>query len=119
MHTDEKPSSKFLEVKRDHGEACVVLEGEWTVRNAAPIEHAIDTAKQELGDEPFEVEGANIEKLDTSGAILLKRLLPGKKIPRDLAAKQRALLEFLPEFSAYKPPRKHDRGAAERFFTAI
>jgi phospholipid/cholesterol/gamma-HCH transport system permease protein len=119
MTTDEKPTSKFIDVKREQEKAYVVLEGEWTVRNAALIERAIKAAKQELGDQAFEVKGAEIEKLDTSGAILLKRLLPGKKAPDDLAEKQRALLDFLPEFSEYKPPKKHEKPAAERFFIAV
>src|SRR4051812_44899117 len=116
MTTDEKPTAKFIDVRREQDKTTVVLEGEWTVRNAQPIEEAIKAAKQELGDQVFEVKGAEIEKLDTSGAILLKRLLPGKKPPDDLAENQQALLDFLPEFSEYRPPKKHDKPALERFF---
>jgi phospholipid/cholesterol/gamma-HCH transport system permease protein len=119
MTTDEKRTSGFLEVRHEHEKTYVVLEGEWTVGNAAPIERAIMAAKRQLGDQAFEVRGAEIEKLDTSGAILLKRLLPGKKVPDDLAENQQALLDFLPEFSEYRPPKKHEKPAAERFFIVV
>jgi phospholipid/cholesterol/gamma-HCH transport system permease protein len=113
-------SAKFVGIKREQNKTSLVLEGEWTVRNAGPIEQAIEDAQDELGRGSFsEVIATGIEKLDTSGAMLLKKLLSEKQLPRNLTESQRALLEFLPAFSEYNPPEKKQPSAIVRFFSGI
>src|SRR4030095_4117842 len=38
-------SAKFVGIKREQYKTSLVLEGEWTVRNAGPIEQAIEDAQ--------------------------------------------------------------------------
>ena len=88
-------NSPFMDVERKQDKTYLVLEGDWTVRNAAPIEQDIERVTQNLGGQQFEVVGEHISKLDTSGALLLKKLLPKENLPPHLTKKQRSLLEFL------------------------
>lgn len=113
------PGAKFVEIKREREKTYLVLEGDWTVQNAGPIEQAIEHTQRELGHGSSEVIAKGIEKLDTSGALLLKKLLPGKQLPRNLTETQRALLEFLPAFSDYKPQDKKEPTAIVGFFSGI
>jgi len=116
---DSSGNSQFLEVERKQDKTYLVLEGDWTVRNAAPIEQDIERVKQDLGDQQFEVVGDHIAKLDTSGALLLKTLLPKETLPPRLTDKQRSLLKFLPSFSEYAPPKEQGQGAVVAFFSDI
>lgn len=119
MTIRESTNVKFLEVRQEQDKTYFVLDGEWTLRNAVPIGQAIDDVKQKFGDRPFEVIGKGIEKLDTSGALLLKSLLPDKQLPAHLTKAQRALLDFLPAFSEYQPSASDKQSAFVRFFSAI
>jgi phospholipid/cholesterol/gamma-HCH transport system permease protein len=113
------PGVKFVEIKRERDKTYLVLAGEWTVRNAGPIEQAVTQTQRELGHGFSEVIAKGIENLDTSGALLLKKLLPEKQLPRNLTETQRGLLEFLPAFSEYKPQDKKEPPAIVRFFSGI
>ena len=95
---------RFVEIKHDKDKDVVVLEGDWTIRNAAPIEKEIEHAIQEINDQSYDVVGDKIGKLDTSGAFLLKKLMAREKSPPHLADTQRSVLDFLPDYSEYKPP---------------
>ena len=119
MNDKKGPSTGFIEIKQEQNQTSLVLTGQWTVGNAAPIEEAIRAAKQKTGEQAFEVSGEGLEKLDKSGAILLKKILPGKKLPSHLTQEQRALLEFLPGFSEYKPSAKEKKPRAVAFFSLI
>ena len=112
-------NSPFMEVERKQDKTYLVLEGDWTVRNAAPIEQDIERVTQNLGGQEFEVVGEHISKLDTSGALLLKKLLPKESLPPHLTDKQRRLLEFLPSFSEYAAPKKQGQTPLVAFFSSI
>ena len=95
---------RFVEIKHDKDKDVVVLEGDWTIRNAAPIEKEIEHAIKEINDHSYEVVGDKIGKLDTSGAFLLKKLTAREKVPPHLADTQRTVLDFLPAYAEYTPP---------------
>jgi len=118
MEKHHSPHKKFVEVKQAADKACVVLDGEWTVEHAGAVERDIEQAANELDDRPFEIASGQIEKLDTSGAFLLKKLLR-KEEPPSLTDSQRALLEFLPAFSEYSPHAKETRPAYVVLFTRV
>jgi phospholipid/cholesterol/gamma-HCH transport system permease protein len=117
--TQNGPSIRFVTVKRAQDKTCLVLGGKWTIDNASLLTKAIESAEQELGHQPFEVAAEGIEKLDTSGALLLKRLLPEKLLASHLAAGQRELLDFLPAYVEYKVPTKENPSALVSLFDAI
>jgi phospholipid/cholesterol/gamma-HCH transport system permease protein len=112
-------ASQFMEVKREQGKAYLVLKGDWTVQNAAPIEHDIAALTHESGQQRFEVRGEEIATLDTSGAFLLKKLLPKKTSPRHFTDKQRDLLNFFPAYAEYAPPKKKTRAPFVAFFSNV
>jgi phospholipid/cholesterol/gamma-HCH transport system permease protein len=113
------PKSKFVEIKREQGKTSLVLEGEWTVQNAGPIEAEVDDVLRRLGKKPYDIVTKKIERLDTSGAFLLKRLLPEGGMPAHLSKTQKSLLEFLPPFEAYKPKAKQKLSRIVAFFSTI
>ncbi len=84
----------------------LVLQGEWTVDHAGELERDVDEVAQELRDRPVEIVGDKIEKLDTSGAFLLKKLLRQQQVSPHLPDQQNSLLKFLPSFAEYRPPKK-------------
>jgi phospholipid/cholesterol/gamma-HCH transport system permease protein len=103
---DARGPSKFVTVQQD--KSILVLDGAWTVQNASDIARAIEIARHEVGPNAFAVTGEDIEKLDTTGALLLKKLLPEHQQAR-LTDDHRAVLDFLPPVSDYKPQPKPDR----------
>jgi phospholipid/cholesterol/gamma-HCH transport system permease protein len=111
--------ANFVEIKREEDKTYLVLKGDWTVRNAGSIERAIADALRELRHGSPEIIAERIKHLDTSGALLLKKLLPEKLVPRNLTETQSALLEFLPAFSEYKPRKKKEPRLMARFFIGI
>src|SRR6185436_3598041 len=110
---------QFVEIRRERGKTYVVLNGAWTVRNAGAIERAIAHVLRELHHGSLEVIAEGVEEIDTSGALLLKKLLPENQIPRGLTEAQRALFEFLPAFTEYKPRAKKKPGLIVGFFSGI
>jgi phospholipid/cholesterol/gamma-HCH transport system permease protein len=118
MNDAPETRQKFVEIDRKRGQPRLVLAGEWTVENARPITDAIDQARREIGRQQVDVAGEGIEKLDTTGALLLKTLVP-KKALAHLTKDQRALLEFLPDVSEYKPPAREKKSAFTIFFTRV
>jgi phospholipid/cholesterol/gamma-HCH transport system permease protein len=105
--------SDFLEIGTRDGRSTVLLKGDWTIENAASIERAIASAPKA----DLTVRAEALRRLDTSGALLLKRLLPEGVMPDGLDVTHRRLLEFLPPFSGYRHSREH-RSAAD-FFAVI
>ena len=101
MASKTRSSTKFAEIQDAGGRSTLVLDGDWTVDNAGAIENAV--AEIARGEGGYTVRAENLGKLDTSGALLLKRLLPEKKLPTGLKPQQKAILEFLPDFAEYKP----------------
>ena len=101
----------FAELKEDKGKSTLVLSGDWTVDNAGAIEKAVAEIPRpkDIKGDGYTVQAANLGKLDTSGAVLLKKVLPDKKLPAGLTPQQKAVLEFLPDFSAYKPEPKRKK----------
>lgn len=97
---------KFVEVRRDRDKTLLVLDGEWTIKNAAAIERELDEAMRQIGDQPFEIIADKIDRLDTSGAFLLKKLVKGRQARAHLRSDQRTVLEFLPDYSEYVPPKR-------------
>jgi phospholipid/cholesterol/gamma-HCH transport system permease protein len=112
-------TSNFVGVKRERGRTLLVLGGEWTLENAAAIERQIDEALRQIGDEDFEVIGDDIGKLDTSGAFLLKKVTKERAAQAQLRAELRAILEFLPDYSEYTPPKREKKPAVPLVFTNI
>jgi phospholipid/cholesterol/gamma-HCH transport system permease protein len=110
---------RFLEIKQEQDKAIVILDGDWTIRNAAPIERDVEQAIQELDDHPYEVMAERIGKLDTSGAFLLKKLTARDKLPPHLADAQQSVLDFLPAYSEYVPPVEHKPSAFVGSFSFI
>lgn len=108
----DTPSFKFAEIIEEKGRSTLVLDGDWTVDNAAAIENAVAQIPHKTS---YAVRAGNLGKLDTSGALLLKKLLPGNSLPHGLKPQQKAILEFLPDFTAYTPEaRKEKPGEAFR-----
>ena len=66
MNDKKGPGTGFIEIKQEQNKTSLVLAGQWTVGNAAPIEEAIRDAKQKTGGQSFEVSGEGLGKLDTS-----------------------------------------------------
>jgi phospholipid/cholesterol/gamma-HCH transport system permease protein len=112
-------SSHFMEIKRTQDKTRLVLEGEWTIQNAAPIEREIEEVTQKLGPQPVEVVGDRIDKLDTSGGLLLKKLVTKEKSAPHLTDTQRKVLEFLPDFTEYAPRKKKSLPAFVAFFVTV
>jgi phospholipid/cholesterol/gamma-HCH transport system permease protein len=106
--------SDFLEISGSK-RSTVILKGDWTIENAATIEQAIAHLPQTEGT--LSVRADDVRRLDTSGALLLKRLVPEGEFPRGLDPRHRALLEFLPPFSSYR--RKRRRSKTRDFFTIV
>ena len=115
MASKNRSTSKFAEIKDSHGKQTLVLDGDWTVDNAGAIEKAV--AQIPRTERGVAVQAESLGKLDTSGALLLKRLLPGNKLPAGLKPQQKAILEFLPEFAEYKPAKEKEKPGA--FFRAV
>jgi phospholipid/cholesterol/gamma-HCH transport system permease protein len=110
---------RFLEIKREQDKDVVVLAGDWTLRNAAPIEKEIEQAIEELNGHPYEVAADKLAKLDTSGAFLLKKLATREKSPPQLADTHRSVLDFLPTYSEHKPPAEPKPSALVASFSFI
>jgi phospholipid/cholesterol/gamma-HCH transport system permease protein len=110
---------KFVEFKRERDKTHLVLHGEWTIENAPLIERQIDEALRQTGGKDFDVIADNIDKLDTSGAFLLKKLAKDKATQPHLRGDQRAILEFLPDYAEYVPPKRGPKPAAASVFRAI
>jgi phospholipid/cholesterol/gamma-HCH transport system permease protein len=108
---------KFVELKRERGRTMLILEGEWTLEKVAVIERQVDEALRQIGDEHFDVIADDIDRLDTSGAFLLKRLAKQEAAQTHLKTDQRAILEFLPDYSEYAPPKREQKPAA--VFSAV
>jgi phospholipid/cholesterol/gamma-HCH transport system permease protein len=96
---------KFVEVVERPDKLALVLEGDWTINNAGELEREVQSVAQRLDDKPLEIAEDRIEKLDTSGAFLLKRLLRGdaKSLSRQ---PQRELFDFVPAAVDHKPPEE-------------
>lgn len=94
-------ASKFIEIKEDKGKTTLILDGDWTVDNAGAIENAVAQIPRTVDS----VRAEGLGKLDTSGALLLKKVLPDNTLPHGLKPRQKAILEFLPDFAAYQPPK--------------
>jgi phospholipid/cholesterol/gamma-HCH transport system permease protein len=116
---DDDALGGFATVERAGDEPVLALKGRWTVENAADIETMIEPARRALGREGCAVTAAGIERLDTSGALLLKRLLPDGQLPRDLSADQKDLLAFLPPFAAYEDGARKGPGRLRAAVTRI
>ena len=116
---NDRPSSKFVEIKQAQDKTVLVLDGDWTIDNAAPIEKQIAQAARELDHKPYEVVGDEIDRLDTSGAFLLKKLVAGQGAPPHLSEPQRAVLDFLPAYSEYTPRAKRKPSALVASFSFI
>lgn len=116
---DDDALGGFAAVARARDKTVLALIGSWTVENAAAIERVIGPARRKLGRGRYEVDAAGIERLDTSGALLLKRLLPDGELPRRLSAAQRDLLEFLPPFAEYAGGSEDAPSRARAFFIRI
>ena len=110
---------KFVEIKHEEDKDVVILAGDWTLHNAAPIEQEIEDAIEELNGHSYEVTGDGIGRLDTSGAFLLKKLAAREKSPAHLADTQRSVLDFLPAYIEYKPPEEHKPSAFVASFSFI
>lgn len=110
---------RFVEIKHEQDKDVVVLAGEWTLRNAAPIEKEIEHAIKELNGHSYEVAADGIGKLDTSGAFLLKKLAVREKSTPRLTDSQRSVLDFLPTYSEYSPPAEHKPSALVASFSFV
>jgi len=115
---DRRSDAKFMKVQRERDKTYLDLEGEWTLANAAIIERTIANVVPTL-DPQYEIVGEHIEKLDTTGAFLLKRLGARNEPPAHLKDEQRNILEFLPPYSEYAPRQTGSRNAFVAFFDAI
>jgi phospholipid/cholesterol/gamma-HCH transport system permease protein len=118
MTRQDGASLRFVEVKPDRDKIHLVLDGEWTIENAAAIERDIDEAMRRINGHPFDVVGDGIDKLDTSGAFLLKKLAKGGT-QTHLAETQRTVLEFLPDYSEYAPPKQEKQPVAVSVLSGV
>jgi phospholipid/cholesterol/gamma-HCH transport system permease protein len=120
------PRMRFVEIKTDPDKVHLVLDGEWTIENAAAIERDIDEVMRRMNGHPFDLVGDGIDKLDTSGAFLLKKLSK-QQSQTHLTDTQRTVLEFLPDYTEYAPPKQEKQplavsvisGVGERTFVSL
>jgi phospholipid/cholesterol/gamma-HCH transport system permease protein len=110
---------KFMEIKEEQDKAVLLLSGDWTIENAAPIEQEIEHTAQELDHRPYEVVADRIGRLDTSGAFLLKKLTAADTSPPRLSPALQPVLSFLPEYSEYSPPAERRASAFVAAFSFI
>jgi phospholipid/cholesterol/gamma-HCH transport system permease protein len=115
---EREADTKFLKVRREGDKTYLDLEGEWTLPNAKIIERTVGSITPTL-DQPYEIVGEHIEKLDTTGAFLLKKLGAQTGLPAGLTDKQRSILEFLPPYAEYSPHQAAARSASLAFFDTI
>jgi phospholipid/cholesterol/gamma-HCH transport system permease protein len=99
---DSGSDTKFLKVRRERDKTYLDLEGEWTLPNAAIIERTVENIAPAL-DQPYEIVGEHIEKLDTTGAFLLKKLGAQSESSAQLKDGLQSILDFLPPYSEYSP----------------
>lgn len=111
--------AKFMEIKQEQDKAVLLLRGDWTIENAAPIEQEIEHAAQELDHRPYDVVADRIGRLDTSGAFLLKKLTAAETSPPRLSPALQPVLEFLPDYSEYAPPAERKPSAVVAVFSFI
>ena len=90
---------KFMEIKREQDKAVLLLRGDWTIENAAPIEQEIEHAAQELDHRPYDVVADRIDRLDTSGAFLLKKLTAAEASPPRLSPALQPVLGSMPQWN--------------------
>jgi phospholipid/cholesterol/gamma-HCH transport system permease protein len=110
---------RFMEIKQEQDKAVLLLSGDWTIENAAPIEQEIEHAVRELDHRPYEVAADRIGKLDTSGAFLLKKLTVAEKSPPRLGPTLQPVLSFLPDYAEYAPPAERERATFVAAFSYI
>jgi phospholipid/cholesterol/gamma-HCH transport system permease protein len=115
---DRSSDTKFMKVQHKRDKTYLDLEGEWTLTNAATIERNIENLAPTL-DHPYEIVGENIEKMDTTGAFLLKKLAGRNDPSSHLKDEQRNILEFLPPYSDYAPNRTRTQSAFVSLFDTI
>jgi len=115
---DRASDAKFMKVRHERDKTYLDLEGEWTLPNAALIERSVENIAPTL-DQPYEIIGQHIERLDTTGAFLLKKLGAKNKSSAQLKDEQRNILEFLPPYSEYSPHHATAQTSFVTFFNAI
>lgn len=113
-----EPSATFVLVETSSDEARLVLDGEWTVTNAGQLTEALDQATLDIGQRPVKGVVDKIKKLDTTGALLLKSLLPADTA-NGLSKDHRRVLDFLPSVSDRRPDQEKDPPTIRKLFTAI
>jgi phospholipid/cholesterol/gamma-HCH transport system permease protein len=118
MNDRSGPNTKFMKVQREQDKTSLDLEGEWTLPNAAVIERNIEDMAPAL-DRPYEISAEHIDRLDTTGAFLLKKLGGRNEPPSHLKDEQRNILEFLPPYSEYAPHQTNKQNAFVAFFDTI
>jgi phospholipid/cholesterol/gamma-HCH transport system permease protein len=119
MSTPMSEHPKFMEVTQEQDKAVLLLSGDWTIENAAPIEQEIEQAARDLDHRPYEVVADRIDRLDTSGAFLLKKLTGAEKSPPRLSPALQPVLNFLPDYSEYTPPAKRKASTFTAAFSFI
>lgn len=118
MNDPNGPDTKFMKVLREQDKTVLDLEGDWTLPNAAVIERSIADVAPGL-DHPYEISAERIERLDTTGAFLLKKLGARNELPSHLKERQQSILEFLPPYSEYAHHQTDRQGPFVSFFDAI
>ncbi len=106
----------YIDSRPDADGQAFLLKGDWTVGNAADIEHDIQAhPPQREGTQPL-VDASKIKKLDTAGAWLIRKYFGSARFEH-LSERQRALIDFVPERRPPpSPPPKRLQGA---FFIAL
>ena len=115
---DISSDARFMKVLREGDKTRLELEGDWVLGNAATIERNIADVAPAL-DQPYEIAGENIGRLDTTGAFLLKKLAGANDPPPHLKDEQKNIFEFLPPYSGYASQRKRSANAFVTLFDTI
>ncbi len=104
---------EFIENRQ--GDSALALKGDWVVSNSAGIEK--DASKFKNSNGPVTVDFSGIKNLDTAGAWLIQKYFPKAEFT-GISARQKALMDFVPDEQPQKP-KKEQRPFFVRFFDHI
>jgi len=94
----------FIALRREDGGLRALLQGNWTILNAAQIEPALKDILARAGTVRLQVDASRVRQLDTAGAWLIKHYFLNNGAAVDVTDEQRQLLDFLPEKMEHPAP---------------
>ena len=113
-------SSQFMEVKHERGKAYLVLKGDWTVQNAAPIERDIAVFTHELRPAAARSPGLRRSPHSTPPAPFSSKNFCQRKHRRGTSATDNAICWiFFPPTPNIRLPKKKTQPPFVTFFSSV